>query len=85
MPQSTEFDDDEWIDDEEDVEDDDADADEDLLICPSCTRPVHEDTQQCPHCGDWITPTYPTSPWKRAIWIMAALLVIAAMILLAVL
>ena len=44
--------DEEWIDDEGDDEDD-------LLLCPSCRASVHEDTQQCPHCGDWITPIYP--------------------------
>ncbi len=46
--------------DEEWVDDDDADGDE-LLSCPSCRESVHEDTQQCPHCGDWIVPAYPKS------------------------
>lgn len=46
--------DDDWIEDEA-VDDPKAE----LLVCPSCRRGVHEDSQQCPHCGDWITPVYP--------------------------
>ena len=41
------YEDEEWIEDE----DDDAD---DLMVCPSCHAAVHEDTQKCPNCGDWI-------------------------------
>ena len=46
------YDEDEWAHDEDEGEDD-------LLVCPSCSQAVHEDTQQCPHCGDWIIPVYP--------------------------
>ncbi len=61
--------------DEEWVEDD-GDEEDDLLACPSCHQPVHEDTQQCPHCGDWITPEYPGTRPKRWIWAVAVLAVI---------
>ena len=27
-----------------------------VLPCPSCGAEVHEETQRCPHCGDWIMP-----------------------------
>ena len=26
-----------------------------LMSCPSCRASIVEDTQQCPHCGEWIT------------------------------
>jgi predicted nucleic acid-binding Zn ribbon protein len=69
--------DEEWVDDQNDSEDD-------LLTCPSCREPVHEDTQQCPHCGDWIIPVYPERPWKRALWLLAAILALIAIIIWAV-
>ncbi len=70
--------DDEWVDD---VDDDEESA---CLVCPSCGAEVHEDTQQCPACGDWITPVYPARTAGTWIWKIAALLVILAMILIAV-
>ena len=68
------YQDEEWVEDEEASEDD-------LLVCPSCRREVHEDTQQCPHCGDWITPVYPQAPGKRFFWVVVVLLLVLALIL----
>ena len=51
--------DEEWIEDE-------GEAEDDLLACPSCHAAVHEDTQQCPYCGDWIIPVDPHhNGWSR--------------------
>jgi hypothetical protein len=61
--------------DEEWVEDDD-DSSDDLLVCPSCRKHVHEDTQQCPYCGDWITPEYPSGSKKRWVYAVVALLLV---------
>lgn len=72
--------DEEWV---EDGDSDDAEAD--LLMCPSCSRSVHEDTQQCPYCGDWITPVHPPTPWRRWVWAAAAILVIVSLIAVTVL
>ena len=72
-----EFDDDDWVE-----EDDDS---FEMLICPSCTKAVHEDTQQCPHCGEWITPQYPQRPWKRVVWLGVVVLMLLLMIMVAVL
>lgn len=44
-------------------------------FCPSCGREVYEFTEKCPHCGDWITPTY-RSPQKRRRWQILVLAVI---------
>ena len=70
--------DEEWVDDEEDSGDD-------LLMCPSCRSRVHEDTQQCPHCGDWIIPVYPSQHSRRVIWVVAAILVAAGLLLITIL
>ncbi len=70
--------DEEWVDEEEESGDD-------LLVCPSCRAAVHEDTQQCPHCGDWITPIWPQERSKRFVWLVAAVLVIIALILMTML
>ncbi len=64
--------DEEWVDDE--VDEDDTDAE--LLTCPSCRRAVHEDTQQCPHCGNWITPVDRSGSWKGTVWLVAAVLLV---------
>lgn len=69
---------------EEWVEDDEADPEDDVLLCPSCRQSVHEDTQQCPHCGDWIVPVWPGQRVKHIIWVVAAGLVILAFILMAI-
>jgi predicted nucleic acid-binding Zn ribbon protein len=74
------YEDDEWVEDEGA---DDPDAE--LLQCPSCGKAVHEDTQQCPHCGDWIIPVYADARWKRWVWAAAAILIILSMILFTVL
>ena len=65
--------------DEEWVEDEAEDSEADLLACPSCRRPVHEDTQQCPHCGDWITPIDPSGRSRHWVWIAVAVLLILSM------
>jgi len=56
---------------EEDALDWDGDQDDEVeeLACPSCGAMVYEETQQCPHCGDWITPTAPRGAplWARVV------------------
>ena len=71
------YDDDQWV-------DEDHDSDDDLLICPACKAAVHEDTQQCPRCGDWIIPVYPGQRPRRVVWLIAAALVILALIVITV-
>lgn len=73
----------EAYDDEERVAEDE-DSGDDLLMCPACKNAVHEDTQQCPYCGDWIIPVYPGERSKRVVWLIAAALLILAFIVMAV-
>lgn len=71
----------EWEDEEEEgVEEEEGDSDADLLTCPTCRGKVHEETQQCPHCGDWIMPVDESGAIKRVVWIAAAILGIVAMV-----
>ena len=61
----------EWVEEEEEEGDD-------LLACPSCGEAVHEDTQQCPYCGDWIIPVDPRERSRRwGVAVVAILLVMA--------
>ncbi len=51
-----------------------------MLPCPSCGAEVYEETQRCPHCGDWIMPLAGSTRRKRRVWIIAALLAIIAIL-----
>ena len=68
-------DDNEWV-------EDDGDSEDDLLACPACREAVHEDTQKCPYCGEWIIPVDPRSRRQRWLFGAAAIAVIAAILLL---
>jgi len=72
-----ELEDDEWVD-----EDDGTDV---LLACPACGAEVHEETQQCPSCRDWIIPVDPADRTRRRIWAVAAILLVVSMLLFAIL
>lgn len=50
-----------------DLGDDDS-ADYEAVPCPSCGADVSELAEQCPHCGDWITPS--AGPARRGPWII---------------
>ena len=65
--------------DEEWVEDEDGDfGEDDLLHCPNCHHAVHEDTQQCPYCREWITPVDRSGTRRRWVWLVTAILLILA-------
>ena len=47
------------------------------MMCPSCRATVSEDTQKCPHCGDWITPVDPNGAGiRRWMFIIAAIIML---------
>lgn len=72
--------------DEEWIEDEGADdPNAEVMACPSCRRGVHEDTQQCPHCGEWITPVYPQGAAMRWMWLVVIAMMILSMVIVAVL
>lgn len=49
------------------------------MICPECKGHVTEDTQKCPHCGDWIIPADPDHAGLRK-WIYVLALIIMLLI-----
>ena len=56
---------------------DGREGDEDTTIpCPYCRRPIYEDSQRCPHCGNYISEE--DAPAARKPWwiIVGALLVL---------
>jgi hypothetical protein len=67
-------DDREWADEAEfDGEPDDADADgtdeddeEPTVPCPFCGREIHEESQRCPHCENYVSEA--DSPPRRKPW-----------------
>jgi ribosomal protein S27AE len=64
-------------DDDADLDLDLDDDDVELLTCPACGKDVYEDTEKCPHCGDWITPlaAHGRLPgWVR--WVAAGVLAV---------
>jgi len=69
---------------DEDWVEDDGGPEDDLLTCPSCHAAVHEDTQQCPHCGDWIIPIDRRHGPKRIIWALAVVLLVVALLALTI-
>ena len=71
--------------DEEWIEDEEEDSEDALLSCPSCGAAVHEDTQQCPHCGDWIIPVYPKGHTKQLVWALITIILVLALIRLTIL
>jgi len=72
MAWDDDFADEEWVDDQDE-------SGNDLLVCASCRGAVHEDTQQCPHCGDWINPVYPGGSTKR--WVVAIIVTLLVLVL----
>ncbi len=62
----------------EDLVNDDAD---DVFPCPSCGREIHEETEQCPYCGDWVMPLAAAAGRRSLVWVVAALLVIAGLLI----
>jgi hypothetical protein len=52
---------------DEDDEGDEWDDEESVVVaCPSCGAEVYEEAEQCPACGEWITPSshpFPGRSW----------------------
>ena len=57
-----------------------GDNDDETLACPSCRNAVHEDTQKCPHCGDWIIPVEPTSRKRRFFYVAVAVMLLLVLL-----
>lgn len=55
--------DDEW---DRDHDSDEEDEEEPTIPCPHCRREIHEDSQRCPYCGQYLSRE--DSPPARKPW-----------------
>jgi hypothetical protein len=72
MPYDDEYDDDER---EDSVDEDLAD----LGACPACRKPIYEDTERCPHCGEFISSADTSD--RKPMWVIIAAIVCLAAIM----
>lgn len=78
------MDDDESEGEDDDIDDDfgdeSADEDEELTVaCPYCKQQIHEDSECCPHCGQYLSKEdAPPSPksWLVVVGTVACLYVV---------
>jgi predicted nucleic acid-binding Zn ribbon protein len=51
---------------------DESDMDEDMLDdtipCPHCKKPIHEQSEFCPHCGNYLSEE--DAPNRKSLWII---------------
>ena len=65
---------------ETDLSDDDETQ---VAACPACGEDLYEDADRCPYCGEWVVRTLDGGR-RHWVWIVAAVLAAAAMIVLSV-
>jgi uncharacterized protein (DUF983 family) len=66
----------------------DDDEDEDVaetVPCPECGKPVYEEAEQCPYCGEYIThstsPLAGRSPLYIAVIVLGIIALIATLLI----
>lgn len=64
---------------EEPDDGDDEEDDDQTVPCPHCRRPVYEDAERCPGCGQYLSRE--DAPARRPWWLVAGVLVCLAVIL----
>jgi predicted RNA-binding Zn-ribbon protein involved in translation (DUF1610 family) len=69
----------EWEAESDDYADDEPEGDQ--LPCPSCGEMVYDDTDRCPHCGDWIMPLEASTSRKSTLWIIGAVLALIGLLI----
>jgi predicted nucleic acid-binding Zn ribbon protein len=69
-------------DDDEPYEDDDSDNDT-TIICPHCDRSIYDDSEQCPHCGEYLT--HEDAPRQRKpLWIVVTVIIVLILMVMAI-
>ena len=67
---------------DEEFPDQDAGRGSSTVACPNCRKPVFDDADRCPSCGDWIVPG--SEPPQREIipwWVVVALLLAGTLVI----
>jgi len=67
-------DDDDWEDNSDEEEFADDEEEEPTVPCPYCRRTIHEDSPQCPHCGNYLSAE-DSPPSRKPWWIILGVLV----------
>ncbi len=67
------------MDDDFDEDEFDDEDDEPTIACPYCRRLIHEDSQRCPHCDQYIStedaPAGP-KPWWIVVGVILCLYIV---------
>ena len=58
----------------------DDDPEGDQLPCPSCGNMIFDDTDRCPHCGDWVMPLAAAASSRGGIWVWWTALILAVVL-----
>jgi len=60
----------------EEPEDPDMEDDEGLMPCPHCFATIHDESEQCPRCGEYLSEE--DSPSRKPRWIILTAVVLLA-------
>lgn len=63
------FDEDPLLQDQDLDDEDDPSSDTDSIPCPFCGHPLYHDAALCPHCGNFVDLTGPSSS-RKSPWII---------------
>lgn len=63
--------DDDWDEDEFDESDDEDE--EPAIPCPYCRKEIHEESPQCPHCGNYLSDE-DAPPARKPWWLIVGVL-----------
>jgi hypothetical protein len=73
--------DDFWSADDDDETDSEADEEDPTVPCPYCRRQIHEESQRCPYCGNYISiEDAPAS--RKPVWFIVGLLACLSIVIL---
>jgi hypothetical protein len=78
-----EVDDEAYLDDSEEIGDDDLDVgggDSETVPCPECGKPVYEQADRCPNCGNFIIAGNPTQRQPRWVLVVAILMIFVVLV-----
>jgi predicted nucleic acid-binding Zn ribbon protein len=71
-----------WEDDPDEPDESEMDFGDsaDLRPCPSCRKPIYDEAEVCPHCGNYVGEE--KAKHRKPLWFVLAAIIIIATILL---
>ena len=65
--------------------DEEADSSTATIRCPACGTAIYEESEQCPYCGDYVTPGAASGlagrPWWFVVMAVAAIIAVLTLLL----